>query len=181
MAGLDEARADRVAADAAVAELGVDRAGELQDRALGDAVGDFRRKTAFAADRRGADDRALAGRQHVRQHRLGHQEHALDVDVHLLVPVGFRGLQERFHDQDAGMIEQGVDRAKGVRVRSNCCLDRGSIGDVALDGDGRCRQHRGCAGRSSRRRRRRYPSPRPWHPRPRTARPQPAPCHRRRQ
>ena len=59
--GLDRARADRVDADADVAELDRQLLGQVQQRRLAGAVGHAQRAGAQARDRRDVDDRAAAG------------------------------------------------------------------------------------------------------------------------
>ena len=71
----DEAGADGVAADVAVAELDGDGAREHVAGALGGVVEHLHRRRRHRRDRRGADDRAAAGRYHAGQHGARHQEH----------------------------------------------------------------------------------------------------------
>jgi hypothetical protein len=84
--------------------------------------------------RRHVDHAALdAGRHHLRQHRLHHEEHALDVDGEDAVERRGVGLQQRRHLEDRGVVEQAVDRAER-RGRSGEQL-RDAVGARHVGGD----------------------------------------------
>src|SRR5271155_3228360 len=55
-----------------------------------------------------------------RQQRLGQEEHALEVDVHQPVEVGFRRLRERHVDADAGIVDEVVELRAVPPGRSAC-------------------------------------------------------------
>ncbi len=66
----------------------------------------------LAADRGDVADPAVALCDHRRQHRLGDQERALGVDVHHAVPVRLGERLDGGGDQDAGIVDERVDRAE---------------------------------------------------------------------
>ena len=63
---------------------------------------------------------APAGRDHVREHRLHHEEHALDVHGEQPVVHRFVALQQRRQVEDGGVVEQHVDGAEALR----CAVDQ---------------------------------------------------------
>ena len=112
--GIDETRAHRIATNPALAILHGNRPREHRACALGGAIQHFERRGRRRRDRRRADNRAAARAKHVRQHGTGHREHALDVDVHKPLVVLVGGIEERFDDNAARVIEQHVDRAEAL-------------------------------------------------------------------
>ena len=70
--------------------------------------------------------------EHARQHRLGHQKHACDVDAHQPVPLLQRRLQERLDDDCTCVIEEHVWRADRSRNGCDRCIDFGFIGNVSF-------------------------------------------------
>ncbi|ABC89726.1 putative oxidoreductase protein [Rhizobium etli CFN 42] len=126
----DEAGADGIAADVAVAELHRDGAGKHVHGALGRVVKHFHRRGGDRRDRRGADDRAAAGGDHLRQHRLGHQEHRAHIDCVQPVPFLERRFQKGFDDDRAGMVEQHSDGAVAFLDAGDRGIDGSFIGDI---------------------------------------------------
>ena len=63
-------------------------------------------------DRRDVDDAPSAACAHLGHHRLNEEEHALQVDVEIAVPVLLGGLVERHLLEDADAVDQQVDGAE---------------------------------------------------------------------
>ena len=55
---------------------------------------------------------------HLPQRRAGGEERAVEMDGEQLLPFGERELVERRHDLDAGIADQDVDAAEGLRSPS---------------------------------------------------------------
>ena len=110
--GLDRPRADRVDADADVAELHRELLGQVQQRGLAGAVGHAQRARAQARDRRDVDDRAAAGLEHLGHAGLRAQERAVEVGVEHVAELGVAGLHHRLEDGDAGVVDELVDAAE---------------------------------------------------------------------
>ena len=102
-------------------EVGRDRLGEADDGGLRGAVdvavGDAAHR---GGARRDIDDRASALLQHARQEGADRTVHRLDVEIEREVPVGVRGGEDRAVVNEAGAVEEDVDRPDLARER----LDR---------------------------------------------------------
>jgi hypothetical protein len=80
------------------------------------------------------DDRAAAGLQHRRQHRLEHDEGAGQVDVDLVAPVGEAGLAQGLDHGVAGIVDEDRRQPGFGDGALEACLHRGLIGGVGDDG-----------------------------------------------
>src|ERR1019366_380996 len=119
--GRDESRRDRVDGypDAILLEL--PRPPELERRLASERLGQPEQPglrgcvvrlpdVADLADDRGdVDDPSRPAFNHVRQHRLGHEERAREVDRDHLVPILVGHLQDRLVDRDPGIVDQDVE------------------------------------------------------------------------
>src|ERR1035437_7905824 len=63
----------------------------------------------LADDRRDVDDPSRPALNHVRQHRLRHEERAREVDRDHLVPILVGHLQDRLVDRDPSVVDQDVE------------------------------------------------------------------------
>ena len=108
----DDAGMHRVAADVVGGMLQRHRLGQQPHAALGRRIGREARRAAQARDRRHQHDRAAAGASQRRDGVLDRQEHAVEVDRLLALPVGERHGLDRRHDADAGIGDHDVEAAK---------------------------------------------------------------------
>src|SRR6185295_5095456 len=93
--GLEVAGPQAVDLDAVLAPVDGHALGQHLHGALAGGVGRDVGPAQFALYRTDVDDLAAAAVNHVARHRLADQEHAVDVGLHQLVPVGFIELLER--------------------------------------------------------------------------------------
>src|ERR1019366_9315636 len=119
--GRDESRRDRVDGypDAILLEL--PRPPELERRLASERLGQpvqpgLRGRVVrlpdvadLADDRGDVDDPSRAALNHVRQHRLGHEERAREVDRDHLVPILVGHLQARLVDRDPCIVNEDVE------------------------------------------------------------------------
>src|SRR6185312_6990415 len=131
---LDEARADRVGANALAAELarpGLDHADHAE---LGRRVVGLAEVAVQADDRRRVEDAARVLREHDVDDRLRAVVDALEIDVDdaLELLVGHLG-EARVLD-DAGVVDQRVDAAPRRHHRLDHPRDAPLVGDVDLEG-----------------------------------------------
>src|SRR5271165_2892064 len=137
-------------ANAARAEVGVDRAGTddaysdiLPTEFLGNAIAEpvqspFRRgiggaawQRVLASERRDVDDVARAGRRHQRHNGAQHEIYATEIGVEDGVPIGGRKLvQQARRAADTRIVHQGVHAAVVAPQVLGERLDAGKVGDV---------------------------------------------------
>ena len=112
--------------------------GQLIDRRLADAVREHAGERAQAVDARHVDDRALPCRQVLR--RGAHQaERRAQVDRHHLVPALVAGRLDRACRDDAGRVDEHVDRCRIARADA-ATIRSGASAAVKIDRDA---PHRG--------------------------------------
>ena len=109
--GLEVARAQAVDLDAVLAPVDRHALGQHLHRALAGGVGRDAGATQLALHRADVDDLAALAPDHVARHRLADQEHAVEVGLHQLVPVGLGELLERRAALHAGVVDEDVDGA----------------------------------------------------------------------
>jgi hypothetical protein len=76
------------------------------------------------------DDAAPAARGHRRVNRLGHEEHALQVDADDAVEVGLGVVGKRLADVHTGVVEQDIDGSEFRRGVLGEGPGRGDVSDV---------------------------------------------------
>src|SRR6478735_3946858 len=94
---------------------------------------------AAVAQRRGGgerDDAAELGLDHVRLDGLGHQERALEVDVHHEVPVGLAHLEEQVVAEHARVVDEDRRCAELGGHPRHGGLHLGTVRHIAADGEG---------------------------------------------
>ena len=127
-------------ADGAALQLVVQSFGQGHHRVLGHGIG-AREKVRVdlkAADGGGVDDmRRVTGLEHPGHQRTDAVDHAAQVDPDHPVPIAGRNLMQRhaMHG-NAGVVAADGDRPVGLLDRSDCLLDRGTVGDIDLHGHG---------------------------------------------
>ena len=116
--GHDPAGDQRVDADAVLADVAGERAGQAVHGGLGRGVGGEVAGEDHPADRAEIDDRALLGGDHAGQHRLGGKEGVLGVDGDRLVPELGRHLFPLVAEVVGGVVDQRQGRAvRGLEPR----------------------------------------------------------------
>ena len=132
--GLDGAGADRVAADIVLAELRGDRLGQPHDAELGRNVGGSEGFRGNAQHRSVIDDDAAALALHYGDHGSAKVKRPFHMHAVADVPLGVRLLQQRSGaDGRTGIVDQHVDRAKGIDRRGDATLDLLRISHVNAD------------------------------------------------
>ncbi|MNZ96753.1 hypothetical protein D3C78_1159610 [compost metagenome] len=132
--GLDQARADRVDADAFLGEFNGRRLGQADHRVLGGGVDAHVLHAADTGHRGGVDDSAAALGRHQRQLVLQALPHALDVDVHDRVELAFvEGRKAVLLAFDAGVVHGVVEATIGGDGLLDHGLGVGFAGHVATD------------------------------------------------
>ena len=101
----------RVAADVVGRVLERHRLGQQAHTALGRRIGRKARRAAQAGHRRHQHDRAAAHPLHRRDRMLDREEHAVEIDRLLTLPVGESHGRDRRHDADAGIGHHDVEPA----------------------------------------------------------------------
>ena len=84
-------------------------------------------------DRGGEHDASVPALAHARQHRLDHEEHALDVDGEDAVPVGLGHVRDARLRVDAGVADEHVDAAVPLEHAAHGRLARSLARDVDRD------------------------------------------------
>src|SRR5207249_5677213 len=128
----DRPGADDIHPDLAIFELDHPRACQRSNRRFGGVVNAELPHPFAAGDRPVEDDARTVTQQ--RQGLLHGEEHAFDVDVEILVEVGFGGLGQRHELPAAGVGEDHVEPAVLLLDRGIELVEVGQLGDVALHG-----------------------------------------------
>ena len=134
--GLGDRRGDGIDRDVVGRELLAERLGQADDAGLGGRIGGGVGVAFLAGDRGDIGDAAVVPLDHAGDDRLAAIERAGEVDADHLVPLLGRvlpGLGDR--PGDAGVVDEDVDLAEGVKRLVAGALDGGIVGDV----DGRPR------------------------------------------
>ena len=133
----DERRAERVDADAVLAEVDRQLLREDGDGPLRRRVGGADRQADDAGDRRKVHERPAPLADHRRQDGAAHEEHALHVHPHRLVPGGLGGLEDGFPGgEDPGVVDEDVDAAEALERHADDPLGVGARRDARLHGEG---------------------------------------------
>ncbi len=106
------------------------RLGESADRELGRVVGGLAGHREQPEDARHVDDVPVAGRDQVRQERLGAVDDAPEVDVHHPLDVLELADLDVAGERDAGVVVDLVDRAEVRADRVGVDAERLTLGDV---------------------------------------------------
>ena len=134
-AGLDEAGADRVDANALRGQLSGERLrpaedGELRCRIMGE-----QRRADLGGERSGVDDAARALRDEMPGRNLVGEEYAARIDGEIEVPFLVGQFKRVLHGGDAGVGDENLAPAKLRERFAERALDRGAIAHIDLDGD----------------------------------------------
>jgi len=131
-----DAGADAVHRDAFARHFLGQRVGEPHHRELGRAVMREGHGAEFAGDRRDIDDPpAVALRTHLDDRRLVHQERALGVHVHDVVPLRLAHLGDRASGNHAGRVDHDVDAAEAVHGACEHRIHGSRVRDIPIDGE----------------------------------------------
>ncbi len=134
----------RIDGDAGAGQIGREDQRRRLQRGLGDAVGRVAALRQPAEAGVDVDDAAPAVRDQVRRDHMRHQERAVDVDVHRLLPdvrIGFperqkisRRRQARAAHWPARVVDEHVQAAEAANALRQQPLAIAADGDVGLDG-----------------------------------------------
>ena len=100
---------------------------------LGGDIGALERARFLRVDRAHIEDRARLLRIHVRDHRLGGEKRAVEVDGEHRLPVGKGEVLDRVDDLDAGIRDEDVDRAPRRDHGGDAGVDLLLVGHVHRD------------------------------------------------
>ncbi len=136
---MDQAGRDRIAANALLAMLGREIAGQGHQGALGTGIGGGREIPREGRVGQDVDDGPAAGPAHVRDRRLGRQHRPAQIDAHGLVPQrGVHGLDSAvtLGRQVGGrcVVVEDVQRAERLDGRLDHVADRSRIAEVQAEG-----------------------------------------------
>ena len=134
---LDDARRDRVDPDAAGGVLDGQRPGGRGQAALGQR-GQHRGRAGVRdlRDRgRDVDHMAAVPLQHLGDGPLSQPEESAEVDADQQGVVLGGVVGERLGDEDAGVVDQGVDASETLQRSADDLVGGGGLGDVAVDGE----------------------------------------------
>ena len=129
--------ADRVDADAVLAQLQCRDPGQADQAVLGRAIGRGERERRLGRLRGDIDDLATAAlRDHGAGTVLGAQERAAQVDPQHRVPFGHFNIDQRLHQvADAGVVDQNVEAAEMPDGLRDHGLDLGFLQHIHRQGD----------------------------------------------
>ena len=127
----NDARTDRVDADALALQVHSPIAGKRAERRFGGTV-DAEGRVSLNGNQRGVQDNRAA-RGHERQCALNREERALDVDIELLVEMFLLNLSQRSELTDAGIGEEDVEFALLLADGLINLVDIPQARDISLD------------------------------------------------
>ncbi len=130
-ARIDEARRDGIDPDAVAGEVAGERAGEIDDAALGGGIGEGIPRAAQPHDGGDIEHRGpCPSETHERQQGEGDENGAVEVDVdHLAVAIEGQ-LVDGGGIEDGGVVDQYVDASIGGLQRMGECRDGAFIADI---------------------------------------------------
>ena len=129
--------ADAVHRDALARDLLGERVREADDRELGRAIVCKRGGAELPGDRRDVDDPPAASlRAHLDDRRLVHEERALGVHVHDVVPLRLAHLGDGAGGDHAGRVDHNIDPPEALDRLREHGLDGRFVRDIRVDGEG---------------------------------------------
>lgn len=102
---------------------------------------------AHPADRAEIDDRAAAGRAHLRRHRLRREELVPQIDLHAILPVVDGDVRDLVAIVIGGVVDEHTDRSVLLPDAGDCRLERGNDPEVGVNEPRRRMPPAGDAGR----------------------------------
>lgn len=134
LAGVDEAEADGVDADAVGGQFPGEGLGEVEQSGAGGAGGDQARGGFAGEDGVEVDDGGGVGGAQQRQGGVQRVEDAVELQLQLVAPVSGGALGEGLHAGLAGVVDEAVEPAEAVLYAVDQAAYRLGVADVADGG-----------------------------------------------